>query len=87
MHQKQDGTNHQNRVCLQPWWRGIGHDPILADFSGETTASLSPSRNSNDSLGSKTRKLQVEGLDEGNDVNKKVDITLLSQAGILFMVM
>ncbi|KAG6690805.1 hypothetical protein I3842_10G031200 [Carya illinoinensis] len=80
MRQKQDGTNHQNTVCFQPWWRGIGHDPISADFLGETTASLSPSKNSNDSLGSKTRKLQVEdGLDEGNDVNKKIEITLVSQ--------
>ncbi|XP_042943971.1 nuclear transcription factor Y subunit A-1-like isoform X2 [Carya illinoinensis] len=80
MRQKQDGTNHQNTVCFQPWWRGIGHDPISADFVGETTASLSPSKNSNDSLGSKTRKLQVEdGLDEGNDVNKKIEITLVSQ--------
>lgn len=87
MRQKQDGTNHQNTVCFQPWWRGIGHDPISADFLGETTASLSPSKNSNDSLGSKTRKLQVEdGLDEGNDVNKKIEITLVSQTGILFMV-
>lgn len=81
MHQKLDGTNHQHTVCSQPWWRGIGHDPISADVLGETSTSLSPSNNSSDSFGTETRKLQVkDGLEEGNDVNKKIEITVVSQS-------
>lgn len=87
MHQKQDDTSHQHTVCSKPWWRGVGHDPISADGLGETTTSLSPSNNSSDSLGTETRKSHVkDGLDEGNDVNKKIEITLVSQSGKLFMV-
>ncbi|XP_059428390.1 nuclear transcription factor Y subunit A-7-like [Corylus avellana] len=81
MHQKQDDISHQHTVCSKPWWRGVGHDPISADVLGETTRSLSPSNNSSDSLGTETRKLHVkDGLDEGNDVNKKIEITLVSQS-------
>ncbi|KAE8098807.1 hypothetical protein FH972_016844 [Carpinus fangiana] len=72
MHQKQDETSHQHTVCSsQPWWRGVGHDPISADVLGETTTSLSPSNNSSDSLGTETRKLHVkDGLDEGTLVSQ-----------------
>jgi hypothetical protein len=87
MHQKQDGTKHQHTVSSQPWWRGIGHDPISTDILRETTTSLSPSNNSSDSLETETRKFQVkDGLDEGNDVNKKLEISLVSQSGKLIMV-
>lgn len=80
-------TINTRTVCSQPWWRGIGHDPISADVLGETSTSLSPSNNSSDSFGTETRKLQVkDGLEEGNDVNKKIEITVVSQSGKLFMV-
>ncbi|XP_062168122.1 nuclear transcription factor Y subunit A-1-like isoform X2 [Alnus glutinosa] len=81
MYQKQDGTKHQHTVSSQPWWRGIGHDPISTDVLRETTTSLSPSNNSSDSLETETRKFLVkDGLDEGNDVNKKLEISLVSQS-------
>jgi hypothetical protein len=87
MHQKQDDTSHQHTVCSsQPWWRGVRHDPKSADVLGETTTSLSPSNNSSDSLGTETRKLHVkDGLDEENDVNKEIEITLVSQSGKLYI--
>lgn len=73
---------HQNRVCSQPWWHGIVHDPISTDVIGEMTRSLSPSKISKDSLGSKTKKSQVEdGMDDRKDVNGTIEMAIFSQSG------
>lgn len=81
MHQKLNGTNLQNTVSSQPWWRGIGHEAISTDESGEDTTNLSSSKYSSDSLGTKTRKSQDKnGQDDGNDVNKEIQVTIASQS-------
>ncbi|GMJ11991.1 hypothetical protein HRI_004868300 [Hibiscus trionum] len=87
MHRKPDGTNHPesdahnykpqtNRV--QPWWCSTHQDSILPDVLGESMSSISPAKQPNGGLGTKTTESSsTVKTDEKLCSSKEMPLTML----------